>query len=89
MSNFANSLKSAKKFIDDYHVNGGLLTGDIAKQLFGDDDFNTGVSLIKGGYTMLEVLFKEMPYIGTSISLFSLTANMKNLTDEYMKGKIA
>lgn len=88
MSNFANSLKSAKKFIEDYHINGGLLTGDIAKQLFGNDDFSTGVSLIKGGYTMLEVLFKEMPYVGTGISFFSLTANMKNLTNEYNDGKI-
>ena len=49
---------------------------------------DTGMSLIKGGAIILEVLFKEIPYLGQVISSASLLINMDKLINESKDGKI-
>ena len=90
MSNLSSAINIAEKFIKDYHVNGGVISADIAKQVFGggDNAMDTGMSLIKGGAIILEVLFKEIPYLGQVISSASLLINMDKLINESKDGKI-
>ena len=90
MSNLSSAINIAEKFIKDYHVNGGVISADIAKQVFGggDNAMDTGMSLIKGGAIILEVLFKEIPYLGQGISSASLLINMDKLINESKDGKI-
>ena len=90
MSNLSSAINIAEKFIKDYHVNGGVISADIAKQVFGggDNAMHTGMSLIKGGAIILEVLFKEIPYLGQVISSASLLINMDKLINESKDGKI-
>ena len=38
MSNLSSAINIAEKFIKDYHVNGGVISADIAKQVFGGGD---------------------------------------------------
>ena len=90
MSNLSSAINIAEKFIKDYHVNGGVISADIAKQVFGggDNAMDTGMSLIKGGAIILEFLFKKIPYLGQVISSASLLINMDKLINESKDGKI-